>query len=257
MRAYLRENGGRIIHERVETAELGDGHQSTSRQQSPEVGRDDIELLQDPPLRLSGVQLLGLLDVVGDQLDLVLHLLFGAVGEDLPDDILGLCLSAVEDELSGRLGTKHEQDAEDKGGDGATTDHVSPASADRGETGSDSVADELASGDRHVVEANHAASVLGRRDLCNVKGHNHGRRADAKTNDETADYHLCEGERRSLENGANGKEHTTDINGNLASISVGGGTGKDGTEKGTARCDRCDEFLVLIGKGGVEVIANV
>jgi hypothetical protein len=80
---YQGKHKWRVVHERVETAQLGDGHQATGREESTEVCGDNIALLKHPPLGLSCVQLLGHIDVVRDVLHLVVHILLRAVGEDL------------------------------------------------------------------------------------------------------------------------------------------------------------------------------
>lgn len=163
-----REDQRRVVHERVETAELRDSHETTSRDESAEVGWDDVKLLENPPLRLAAVEELGLLDVPGNVLDLVLDLLFGTVGEDLSDNHGSFFGLVVEDELARRLGAEGEKASEDNGRNSTAANHVSPSAIDMGKSSTDAVTDELTASDAHVIETNHATTVFGRRDFCDV-----------------------------------------------------------------------------------------
>lgn len=163
-----REDDWRIVHEGIETGELGDGHQATGRYQGAEVGTNNVELLEHPPLRLAGIQGLGLLYVVGNVLDLVLDLLLGTVGEDFSDDIGGLLHLAMVYKLSRRLGAERKKTGEDEGRQRTSTNHVSPTTGNMGKASSNAVAHELATGNRHVIETNHTATVLRRGHFGNV-----------------------------------------------------------------------------------------
>lgn len=90
-------------HEGVEATQLRDRHESTSRNQRPEVRGNDIELLEHPPLTFARGDLLGRLNMDSDVLHLLADLLFGAIGEDLANDVLSLLVLAMVDQLAWRF----------------------------------------------------------------------------------------------------------------------------------------------------------
>lgn len=128
-----------LVHERVETTELGNGHETASSDQSAEVGRNDVELLQDPPLRLAGGQVLGLLNVNADVLNLLLDLEIRAVGEDAADDCLRLIRLVVVNKLTRRLWAEWEQADKEDGGERTAPNHVSPSTLDVRKGGTNAV----------------------------------------------------------------------------------------------------------------------
>lgn len=80
-----------------------------------------------------------------------------------------------------------------------------------GETGTDTVGNDLTTSDAHVVQTDHATSDPCWGDLGNVQRNDHGGATDTETNDETANAHLCNAVRGSLEKSANGEENATEI----------------------------------------------
>ena len=154
------EEERRVVHERVEAAELRDGHQTTSRDEGAEVGRDDIELLEHPPARFTSVESLGLVDVVSQMADLVLNLLLGTIGEDSSDNCGSFLRLSVVDELTRRFRAEGEKRGQDNSRKSSTSNHVSPATRDVGKGSSDTVGKKLTTSDAHVIETNHTSSVL-------------------------------------------------------------------------------------------------
>lgn len=145
------EEGGGVVHERVEAGHLADDHQAASADQSTEVAGDGVQLLDEVPGRLALGNLLGLLDGARNQADLVADLLGSGVLVDTGNDTLGLIQLAVEDELAGRLRAERQEAGKDDGGNTTKADHVPPSVRDMGEGGSDAVGNNLATGDGHVV----------------------------------------------------------------------------------------------------------
>lgn len=129
-----------------------------------------MQLLDEVPGRLALGNLLGLLDGACNQADLVADLLGSGVLVDTGNDALGLIQLAVEDELAGRLRAERQEAGKDDGGNTTKADHVPPSVRDMGEGGSDAVENNLATGDGHVVQTDHASTDLGRGDFRNVHG---------------------------------------------------------------------------------------
>ena len=85
------------------------------------------------------------------------------------------------------------------------SDHVSPSVRYFGECSADPVREDLATGDRHIVQSNKSAANFGWSDLCDVQGNDHGRGSHTKPDNQTTDNHLSDGIGGGLEDGANGK----------------------------------------------------
>lgn len=162
------ENSRRVVHKRIETSELRDGHETTSRDESTEVGGHDVELLESPPLALAAGEFHRLLDVHADVLHLLLDLKLGSIGKDLRNDPGGLLWVSMKDQMTRRFGAERKEAAENDGRDSTTADHVAPSPVDVSEACSNSIGDELTTSDAHVVKTDHAAAVSSGRNFGDV-----------------------------------------------------------------------------------------
>jgi hypothetical protein len=130
-----------------------------------------VQLLELPPQRLAGDLRLDL-NRPCEPVHLGFELCLGCVAVDLGNGLSCLLDLAVSDELAGRLGAHGQQAGENDGGDATNGNHPSPTVSGISQGSAQSVGDELAKRDAHVVKCNHAASILGGGELSDVEGLN-------------------------------------------------------------------------------------
>jgi hypothetical protein len=123
--------------------------------------------------------------------------------------------------------------------------------------GAKTVRDQLSSSDTHIVQSNHATTILCRGNLGNIQGDNHCCRANAETNNETTDSHLSQGVSTSLEDGTDDEKNAPHIDSTLSSKAISCKSGSDGANKGTARSDGCDQFLLARGENLAKIIVKI
>ena len=120
---------------------MGNGHETTGSDESVEVAEDDVELFEDPEGATTLIEIFRLLDVDGDVLHFLAHLLGGTIGKDALDHPRCLFRPVVVDQLAWGFRTEWEQANENNGGNGAQGYHVSPAVVDVREACANAVRD--------------------------------------------------------------------------------------------------------------------
>ena len=126
------------------------------------------------------------------------------------------------------------------------------------ESSANTVGNDLATGDGHVVQADQSTPDLRRRNFRNVERDNHSRRSDAKANDQAPYRHLSNAVCSTLQDCTDCEEGAADVDGDLASVLIRSETGDDGTNEGAAGAERGDQFF-FFGRGfaSVEVGSEV
>ena len=142
-------------------------------------------------------------------------------------------------------------------GIGKTYHHCSPSMRNLRKTSSNTVRDQLTSSDTHVVQSDHSTTILCRGDLSNVERNDHCCGANTEANDETANGHLSQRVRGSLENSADDEEKASHINCALSSKAISCEPSSDGANKCTTRCDGCNQFLLARSEDLAEIIVEV
>ena len=188
------EQGSAVVHERVKAAELGNGHDCASSEDSTEgshVGEDAGESLED---RVIDHSLSSLCDAHLDGVDLCAALLFGGGWVDACENDAGLIDLSMSDKLARRFRAQSEETSEEDGGCGTDTDCGPPCLRARAtnfrESSTNSRSQELTECDRHVVEGDHTAAVLRRGQLGDIERNDHGCATNTKTNNKSTNSKL-------------------------------------------------------------------
>jgi hypothetical protein len=124
-------------------------------------------------------------------------------------------------------------------------------------TGSKTVRDQLSSSDTHIIQSNHATTILCRGNLGNIQWDNHCRRANAETNNKTTDSHLSQRVSAGLENCTDDEKNAPHVDSTLSPKAISCKTGSDGANKGTARSDGCDQFLLASGEDLAKITVKI
>ena len=132
---------------------------------------------------------------------------------DPAQDLDCFLVAALVHQMTGRLRTPGQQAAQHNRRHASQSDHVSPSMRNGSKSSPQCIGDDLAHGDRSVVQPDQASSGLCWCQFGHIQRDNHGSRAHSETDDETSHGHLGNGVRGTLQDGADGEEDTSEIYG--------------------------------------------
>lgn len=205
------EQGRRVVHERVEAAQLLDALQAARDDEGAEVGRVEVQPLPrlDERRRVAH----RVLDALADNVGLEVQLRLARVRVDLAQDVDRRLELVLAEEVARRLGevqehdeleglragrtasapcTEGEESAREEGRgthrrNRAEADHPAPAVRDVLERQVEAVGDDLPERDGDDVERHEAPTERSRRELADVERDDERGKADAESEDEAAD----------------------------------------------------------------------
>jgi len=106
------EKRGRVIHERIETSELTDCHETAGSNKCSKVAGDDIKLFEEPDISSPLLQSFSFSNVSCDVLNFLLDLLRSSLWENLLDDNCSFIRLIMVNELTGALWAERQKTAE-------------------------------------------------------------------------------------------------------------------------------------------------
>lgn len=160
-------------------------------------------------------------------------------------------------QLARRLRAPEKQPAEKDRRQCTNADSSTPTLArDCSESCSEGTCYELTKSNRHVVESNHAATVLGWCELPDVQRNNHGSATDSETNDETTNSELSDRVCCCLECCSNDENHTGGPDGHLSSKAISREACSNRADQSTATRQGSNQLLFarreLMAQGGTD-----
>ena len=242
------EDGTGEVHERVPTGELLDGLETTRDDQRAEIGRHGVQLDDGVPHLLALVLSWDGVVEGAELVDLLLDDLVGGVDVTAAEDLLGLLVLALHDVVTGGVGQKEEEGELQTRGDQREADEDTPAVVDVGETRTDTVRDELATGEPQGVDDCESTSDHLGRDLTDEQWGDEGTDTDTEAHDESAGGHLPELVGRDLDNGSDNEHDVGEHDAGFTAEDVGGCAGENTGDECTERSRGSDDLLVAVGQ---------
>ena len=116
------------------------------------------------------------------------------------------------------------------------------------ESCANSRSEELTKSDGKIVEADHAAAILGWSELGDVERYDACCGSYSQADDEAANSKLRQVVRSGLKNSSDNKDETGKPDWQLAAISISDESSDNGTNESTSGCERCNKFLFRRGQ---------